>query len=221
MAETIRELITELGFKIDGMEKAKKYDDTLKHLKESAIHLVEALGLFEIGKKIIESAAGAEQMRVNFEAFTGSAAKANQLMEGIAKYSMATGIGKEALQQSAKQMLAMGIGSDKVMGNLQIIGNLSAGLGKDKIPMLTDALARMNDRGIVNARAFMQLQAAGVPIMDALRKQTGMTTQQLMEMGQKGALKYSDMEKALLSLTTGNGKFANLAMKQATTLNGL
>jgi tape measure domain-containing protein len=216
----VRELTTLLGFQLDETNK-KKYEASFTKLKDTAIKFIAALGLADISKKMVGLASAQEQIAMQFTTALGSAEKASELMEKISKFSLQTGMEKEAINGYAKQLLYMGMTADEIMPTLTTLGNIAAGVGKEKLPMLVESMYRMKQTGKVDSRVFFQFIREGIPVIEQLKKDTGMTTTQLKKMGNEGVLTYAQVNKALQELTGTGGKFDNLLMKQANTMQGI
>ena len=216
----VRELITLLGFQVD--EGAfKKAEGGFDKLKEGVMRLIEIVGAIEIGKKIFEEAGEMEQVAMAFENALGSAEKAGALLEDMSKFTLKTGFDKGAVEEYGKQLLFMGMSSEKIVPTLSMLGDVAAGVGKDKLPALVDAISKMQQTGKVEGRNFMAFLAAGVPLLEVLGKQTGMSVDQLRKMGNEGKITFKEIEGALRSMTGEGGKFFNLLNKQSNTLFGI
>ena len=216
----VRELLTVLGFKVNN-EGAKKYEDTFTKLKETAKKVVEILAVVEIGKKMLEAASQQEQTAMAFATALGSAEKASKFMEELTQFSMKTGFNKDELEKYSKQLLYMGFSTEKILPTMNMLGDIAVGVGKEKLPVLVDAIGKMQQKQKVDSRSFNALLSSGVPILEELRKQTGLNTEEIAKMGNEGTLRYEDMDRALRSLTGTGGKFNNLLMQQANTFQGV
>jgi hypothetical protein len=62
---------------------------------------------------------------------------------------------------------------------------------------------------------------AGVPILESLRNQFGVTKEELFKMISEGQVTFEHVDKALSDLTTGQGQFAGMIEKQSQSLSGL
>jgi len=185
------------------------------------VRTAQVIGAFQLGKEFL-IAAGQQEQNVNaLGQMLGSITEATKLLDDLGKFSMKTGFNKDQLEEYSKSLVAMGFKANELIPTFKQIGDIAAGVGKDKIPMLVNALGKMKQRGVVDSRGFMMLMSANVPIIEELTKVTGYSAEQLKKMGAEGKLTFADMQKALDSLTGPGGKFGNLMAKQATTLLGV
>lgn len=213
----VRELLTRLGFEVDN-KGVEKYDEALNGLVEKAKHLAEAWGLMELGKKLIEAGSDAEQMQIQFEGLTGSAEKAQGFIEQLGDFSAKNPMfKKDELAEYAKQMLSLGYSTQEVMPLMNQMGNVAAVLGKDKMGLMIGSLERVRATGKVSFREVRSLMMAGIPIIDQMAKQYGVTKVQMQKMLQTGRVDVAQYYKALQGLTSGNGIFAGGLQRQSLT----
>jgi len=123
--------------------------------------------------------------------------------------------------EEAKKLLAFGFSAEELVPTLNMIGNIAAGVGKDKLPFLVKALADVRGLGRLMQREVLQFANSGVAIIPELSKKYGKSSEQIMKMIEGGQISYQDVLSLLKGMTTGNGRFANLMIKQSKTLSGL
>lgn len=184
----------------------------------SAAIIVQKLA--SITKASIDSAAAFEQYRVSFEVMLGSAEKAKALLSDIEKFAAATPFEMPDLINGSKRLIAFGIAAEDVIDRLGRLGDLSQG-NAEILDRLTLAYGKMRAKGKVSLEELNMLTEAGVPILDALARQYNVTTSKLFDMITKGKVGFSDIDKALIKMTSSGGQFYNMTAKQATTLSGL
>lgn len=172
-------------------------------------------GLFELGKSTVQLAATAETAAVQFRVLTGSAEEAASVMEQINKFAAATPFESMEITQAAKQLIAFGGSSKTVIGELQTLGDLAAGMG---IPL--GELAEIYGKARIQGRLFMedinQLQGRGINVTAQLAKEFGNVRQAV----EKGQVNFSHLEKALKAMTTEGGAFAGMMVDMSATFDG-
>jgi hypothetical protein len=66
-----------------------------------------------------------------------------------------------------------------------------------------------------------QFTEAGVPLLDQLAKQMGITAGEVQKLVSEGKIGFGDVQQALVALTSEGGRFNNLMQNQSQTLNGM
>jgi tape measure domain-containing protein len=214
----VRELLTKLGFDVDdaGLKKATTSINNIKRNLKFA-----AVGVIALGTAFLKMAGDMEQTEIAFETMTGSAETAQKLLQDLAAFAATTPFELTGLIQNAKKLLAFGFAADEIVEKMTNLGNIAAGVGRDKLPSIVLAFGKIRTKGKATMEELNIMLEAGVPILDELAKNMGVTTKQLTKMVSKGVVGFKDVDKALESLATGSGKFANLMIKQSKSFLGL
>lgn len=170
--------------------------------------------------KVVQAGANFEQTNVAFETMLGSAERAQKLLSDLNTFALKTPFELGALRQSSKELLAFGIKGDDIIKTLTTLGNISAGVGMDKLPQLTLAFGQVRAAGRLTGSELRQFTEAGVPLLEELSKVTGMSVKEMA--GNIGELRipFEQVEEALGNLTSNGGRFADLMEKQSRTLAG-
>lgn len=176
--------------------------------------------LILIGRQALKTAASFEQYKVSFETMLGSAEKSNKLLKDIEKFSATTPFQMPGLVEGAKRLIAFGVSSEDVIEKLRNLGN-AAGGNEQILDRLTLAYGKLQAKGRASLEELNMFTEAGVPILQALAEQYGVTTAEIYKMVNEGKIGFEDVDKALTALTTGSGKFAGMIEKQGQTLNGV
>ncbi|MCK5316396.1 MAG: tape measure protein [Anaerolineales bacterium] len=221
MALQVRDIFVSLGFDVD--EKSlNDLDRSLVNIQKSVKSMTILFGgaSLAIGG-LLKVAGDFEQVEVAFETMLGSADKAKDLLEDITKFARTTPFSLTGIVDSSKQLLAFGIEQEKIIGTMTSLGNIAAGVGRDKLPTLVRAFGKIRTKGKATMEELNMLLEAGVPVLDELAKNYGVTTAELFKMISAGKVGFTDVEAALTGLSTGSGKFANLMEKQSKTFLGM
>lgn len=174
-------------------------------------------GIFEPSKLASDLA----QARVAFETMLGSAVQADELIRALVKKAANTPFQQSELIDYTKRLLAMGIESRKVIQTMDALGNIAAGVGKEKLPQLVLAFGQVSTKTKLAGGEIKQFSEAGVPLVDALAKQFNVTGREILAMSEAGTIGFKDVERAIFSMSEEGGKFAGLMAKQAQTTEGL
>lgn len=168
---------------------------------------------------IIRNTSELEQNTVAFEAMLGSAEKAATLLQTLAKFAKETPFELADLQAYTKQLLAYGFSMDELIPTLTTVGNISAGLGKDSLPILIRALGQIRAKGKLAGQEFLQLTETGLPIADQLAKTLGISVQELTGNIANLDISYEDVLSTIKNIE--KNQFKDLMVKQSKTLKGI
>lgn len=217
----VRELVTLWGFDID-KKPLQELDAGINTVKASlkAVGIATAATAGAIGF-LLNRAGGEEQTLIAFETMLGDIEKAKKLLGDIKQFADVTPFDTEEVVQVGKKLLAFGIEEDKIIEKTERLGNIASGVGKDKFPSLILAFGKIKTKGKATMEELNILLEAGVPILDELAKNMGVTKQEMFKLVQTGKVGFSDVDKAIETLSTGTGKFAGLMAKQSKSLFGL
>jgi len=174
-----------------------------------------ATGLF------IKEAGKMEQSQIAFETMLGSAEKAKDLLQDITDFAAKTPFELNGLINSSKQLIAFGFTQDEIIKKMGNLGDIAAGIGSDKLPTLVRSFGKIRTKGRASMEELNMMLEAGVPILDELSKNMGVTNQELFKMVSAGKVGFKDVSKALESMSTGSGKFSGLMEKQSKSLFGV
>lgn len=181
---------------------------------------VAGTGIVALGTMALKAAADTEQTKIAFTTMLGSAQKAKVFMQDLANFALKTPFELKGLQQSSKQLLAYGSTQDNVLKQLKVLGDISAGVGQDKLPQLILAFGQTQAATKLTGNELRQFTEAGVPIIDALAQHFNVAKDAIADMVKDGAVKFKDVEAALTSLTVKGGKFNDLMAAQSDSLSG-
>jgi len=189
--------------KLGGMRGGiESVDQSLSGLRNSAMIAATAVvgGLTLITKSAIDSAAELEQNRLAFETMLGSAEKAKDLLQDITVFAKKTPFELPDLIKSSKQLLAYGIEQEKIIENMTMLGNITAGVGRDKLPQLILAFGQVKAATKLTGAELRQFSEAGVPLLEALVTQANSAGGKLVTMGggaKKSAADIAEMNDKL------------------------
>jgi len=214
----VRSLLTLLGFKSD-TKQLNTYKNALNGIVKAT--KLAAVATVALGTAAFKTAGDMEQVEIAFETMLGSAEKADKLIKEITQFAATTPFELKGLVDSSKQLLAFGIGAEDIITKMNVLGNISAGVGRDKLPTLVRSFGKIRTKGRATMEELNMMLEAGVPILDELAKNLGVTQEELFKMISKGLVSFSEVDAALTGLATGSGKFANLMEKQSKSFLGI
>lgn len=200
------------------------------------------------GFAAVRSASDYEQSQIAFETMLGSADKARQMLQDITKFAKETPFELPEIVEASKKLMAYGVVQEEVIPKMKMLGDIAAGVGRDRLPYLILAFGQIKAKGKLAGQELNQLSEAGVPLrqilVDLANKGEGVfssfsktsdITKALGKSTSNAKLEWSDLEKAmekglitydmvdqsLKTLTDDGGRFHNLMIRQSTTLGGL
>ena len=234
---TLREFITQWGFKIDASALRKfrrEQKTTVTAVKRNFKSMGEQAA--KTGRMIKAALAGAavafavrglvnitnavEQNEIAFRTMLGSAEKARQMMARLSDFARRTPFDLPQVRQNAKLLLGMGIEATKIVPTMKALGDVAAGLS---VPLQRLALnfGQVRARGKLTGQELRDFAVAGVPIIAQLAKQLGVSESAIAGMVSKGKIGFKEVEKAFISMTSAGGRFNNLMIEQSKSIGGL
>lgn len=162
-----------------------------------------------------------EQARVNLDTLTGSAVEGARVFQQLQELTVETPFTLEDTLVGAKRLLAFGIETDQVTESLRRLGDIAAGVGRERLPQLILAYGQVRTATRLTGQELRQFQEAGVPLLDLLANRSEKTAQEIKEAMADGvAPSFRDVQQAIKDATDEGGKFFELMQKQSQTLAG-
>lgn len=160
----------------------------------------------DLAKAGFQAAAQFEVMEAEFSVLTGSMDTASALMDEMRQFSAMTPMSVEAIAESGKQLMSFGTDIEDVIDQIQVLGDISLG-NEEKLSRLTLAFGKIQARGKASMEELNMLLEAGVPILDQLSQNFGITQEAIFKMVSEGKVGFSDVQQALEDLTGEGGQF--------------
>lgn len=161
----------------------------------------------------------AETTATAFEVLVGSEEKAAGLLKQLDKFAADTPFSKLQLTQNAQQMMNFGVASDKVMGYLQQLGDISGG-NAERFSSLSLVFGQVSASGKLMGQDLLQFINAGFNPLKELEAMTGKSYKELQELMSKGEITFDHVAAAMAHATGEGGKFHGMMEKQSQTLGG-
>lgn len=170
----------------------------------------------------VKSASEVEDSRIAFETMLGSADKAEKMLQELSDFAVKTPFTLPTIREGAKQILAYGVSAEEILPTIKALGDISAGVGRDKLPFLVLALGQVRAAGRLMGTELRQFTEAGVPLLEALSKKLGKTTAQIRDDMERGAgPSFKVVQETIFDMTEEGGKFFNLMQRQSKTFGGV
>lgn len=212
--QRVESSLSSLGSKASGVASA---------IKANSLQIAGlTTGLAAIGKMAISSAADMEQNRIAFQTMLGSADQARKSLSELSAFARKTPFQLPEVVTGAKQLLAYGTQADDIIPTFNALGNIAAGVGKDKLPQLILAFGQVKAATKLTGMELRQFTEAGVPLLEILAKQSGKTAAQIKQDMEDGAApSFDDVKRAIFGMSEEGGKFFNLMDSQSHSFNGI
>jgi tape measure domain-containing protein len=165
-------------------------------------------------------AADMEQATVAMETMLGSASAAKAVLSDLTKFAANTPFELPELVDSTKKLIAFGVAQKDLMPALERIGNIASGVGAP-VNELAELYGKAKTQGRLFAQDINQLTGRGIPIIQELAKQFGVSQGEVKGLVESGAIGFPQLEKAFASMGGEGGRFGGLMAKQSQTLSGL
>lgn len=186
-----------------------------------AVGAVAFAGLSAAAFSFIKSGAEFEQTQIAFRTMIGDADKANDLLRKLSQFASSTPFELNQIEKASKQLLAYGIEVENIIPTMDMLGNIAAGVGMDKLPNLILAFGQMRAATRLTGMELRQFTEAGVPLLGELAKSLGVAESEIQDMVSNGEVSFDMARAALSNLTAEGGRFHALMASQATSLGGL
>jgi len=208
----------------EARSRFKKFSSAVNKVGSRVKSLALGFGVF--GGAIVGAIAKIGQMggklvqtQLAMETFLGSSEKAKQLIGDLRQFADVTPFDTNSVIQAGKVLAGAGVEAGKTVDVIKMLGDISAGTGKDLNEMAA-LYAKSLNKGKVQTRELLQLVNAGVPIIDKLAKSMGLPKEAIFKMAETGRIKFKDLQKVFKDMTSEGGIYAGLMNKQSQTLLG-
>lgn len=198
---------------------AQQVGTGLKTLAGLATRVFAGLAIGNAIKSMAQLSMEAEQTKVAFEVMMGSAAGATKIIKELSDFAAATPFEKREIVQGGRQLLAYGVSADQVKDKLKLLGNISAGTGKN-INELVSIYGKNKMSGLIQGEDLNQLNDAGIPAVREIARVMGVAETRVKKLASEGKISFSIFEQALGNMVGKGGLYFNMMEKQSQTLAG-
>ena len=187
--------------------------------------------LAQLGGQVLNSIKGAagaitdfssqtEQAAIAFDVMTGSAEAGATVLRDLEKFALTTPFDFPDVLELSKRLLAMGTSTADLIPTMTMLGNVAAGVGKEKLPQLILAFGQVQAAGRLTGAELRQFTEASAFGLTDLAKHLGVTTARAKEMVEEGKVGFKDVRDLLAGMSAEGGKFNNLMGRLAGTFEG-
>jgi hypothetical protein len=158
-------------------------------------------------------------LEVAFTTMLRSKARADKLLAEATALAAKTPFTLQEVGDGAKKLLAYGFSAEQVIGTLQTLGDVSAGVGTS-IGDLAYLFGTLKAQGRAFTIDIRQFANRGIPIYEELAKVLKVSVEEVNNLIEAGKVGFPQVEKAFQNMTTEGGLFFNLMEESSKTLTG-
>lgn len=168
----------------------------------------------------VQKAGEMEQIEVAFSTMLKSGEKAKTMLKELNQFASETPYEFEEIAKASRSLLAFGIPAEKMKDELRMIGDIASGI-KQPIGEIAEIYGKAKVQGRLYGEDINQLLGRGIPIIQELAKQFGVTEQAVKSMVSDGSINFAHLQVAFQNMTKTGGQFNDMMKAQSTTFNGL
>ncbi|MGV3724159.1 MAG: tape measure protein, partial [Actinomycetota bacterium] len=160
-----------------------------------------------------------QQLEIGLRTVLGSAEAAKAKLEELQRFAAGSPFDFAESARGAQQLLAMGVAADDLIPIMTAAGNASAAAGGDVQTFLRSlrAIGQIKTKGTLGLEELLQLTEAGIPAIEILREELGLSADQMKNISAQGI----EAGKAIDALTRGmNKRFGGAMSEQMKSLEG-
>lgn len=160
-----------------------------------------------------------QNLTFKFQALLPVTKDAKNFLEEIGELSDKSPFEFPELAEAAQKLLVFGVNSEKVIGVLSTLGDISAASGAN-IEQLALAFGKATESGFITGRELNEFRNNGIPVIQALAKELDISAGSVKKLANEGKIDIKSFEQALVSLTNEGGFAFDAMNKKALTLDG-
>lgn len=150
----------------------------------------------------------------------GSKPQTDALMAALDKFATETPFQLTNLRTLAGTLLAGGFAANEIVENLRMVGDVTRGNQHIMKRMLFNFI-QVKSVGKASMIDLRQFAMANIPIFEVLKKQLGVTGDELADMTRKGQISFAIIKEAFRTMTGDGGRFQGSMRIQSEQLLGV
>lgn len=209
----IDKLVVQLGVKVDRSSFAAA-QNSLKNLQDKMKDFGGVAGaafgaflgsrlfneLTGIAKQSVILGAKLETTEKSMSLMVGNAEKTKILLKDIQLFAEKTPFQADEMREYSKSLIMAGFEANKIVDTMTVLGNIAAGVGKDKLPQIVYALKQIKTAGVLRGQEAMQLMNADLPIYEMLAQTTGIKKESLVGDIARHKLSFDTVMKSMVKI---------------------
>lgn len=198
----------------------------LNGLKQFMNSYISLLGGFRLLSNIKEITSEFELQRVSLRAITQDAEFADALFARIKATAIESPFATKELVTYTKQLAAYRIENEELYGTMQMLADISAGLGVS-MDRLILAYGQVKAASVLRGAELRQFTEAGIPLVDELARKFSqlrnevVTTGEVFDLISTRQVPFAMVSDIFKEMTSEGGRFYEMQKKQAESLYGV
>jgi len=160
-----------------------------------------------------------QQLEIAFTTMLKSKSAADQLLKESVELAASTPFGLMEVANASKQLLAYGVAAKDVTKTIEMLGNVSSGVGSS-IGDIAYLYGTLKTQGRAFQQDINQFTNRGIPIIKELASQFNVTESEVRKLVETGKVGFPQIEKAFKNMTSESGMFFDLMKAQSKSLTG-
>lgn len=190
-----------------------------RRMTSGAAALAAGFSARELVSNIVQTRGEMQQLEVAFTTMLQSGEKAASLLADAVEFAAKTPFDLQGVAGGIRQLLAYGSTAEDVVEEVEMLGNVSAGLSVPLNDMIY-LYGTLRAQGRAMTVDIRQFAGRGVPIYEELAKVLGVTRQEVSALITEGKVGFPEVEQAFRNMTSEGGMFYNLMREQSKTITG-
>ncbi|MBN8824453.1 MULTISPECIES: tape measure protein [unclassified Spirosoma] len=186
-------------------------------------YIASAFGVYELidfTKGVIEAKSKVDSFRAGLQQMIGTKAEADAVFARLLEMAKTTPFEVENLMEATFRLKAMGTATQDLIPTLEVLGNMAAVVGSEKLGYIAKAFTDIQNKGVLMKQELNQFADNGVPLYDLLAKSMGKTRDEVVKLAEAHEITFAQVKKALFDASQEGGRYYNLMAIQAQTLGG-
>lgn len=203
------------------VSETNRMDGVMGSLQNKLLGLGAGLSLASFGKSIFDNLRNYEYFSTALRTMMhGDRLASGALETQLVSLAKTSPFELSEVQDATKRLMAYGVAGGEVVDKLRMLGNVSAGLGKQSLPFLITAFGQIRSKGHLAGQELNQLTEQGFNPLNIIAKKTGKSYSELLKEMEKGKITFKDVDEAFKTVTSSGGQFFNLMDEQSRTVGG-
>ena len=190
-----------------------------RRMTAGAAALAAGFSARELVSNIVRTRGEMQQLEVAFTTMLQSGERASALLADAVEFAAKTPFDLQGVAGGIRQLLAYGSTAEDVIEEVEMLGNVSAGLSVPLNDMIY-LFGTLRAQGRAMTVDIRQFAGRGVPIYEELAKVLGVTRQEVSALITEGKVGFPEVEQAFRNMTSEGGMFYNLMREQSKTITG-
>ena len=190
-----------------------------RKMTAGAAALAAGFSARELVSSIVRTRGEMQQLEVAFTTMLQSGERASALLADAVEFAAKTPFDLQGVAGGIRQLLAYGSNAEDVIEEVEMLGNVSAGLSVPLNDMIY-LFGTLRAQGRAMTVDIRQFAGRGVPIYEELAKVLGVTRQEVSALITEGKVGFPEVEQAFRNMTSEGGMFYNLMREQSKTITG-